>query len=94
MQSIVLRTEEAPGHCLSTDIKNQGCFYNILVDYLRRRTEKTSYLSSVYKLLSCIIVHAKNFQEWVRFTEEILKWINGINVFSPAFDLVLTSQEV
>ena len=44
---------------------------------LRKRDGKTedgtSHLSSVHKLLSCIIIHSKNFQKWVRFTEEILK---------------------
>lgn len=38
----------------------------------------TSYLCSMHKLLSRVIVHSENFQKWVWFTEEILKQINEI----------------
>lgn len=49
-------------------------------DLLRWGTQ-ASYLCPMHKLLSCIIIHSENFQKWVGFTEEILKWTNSIKFF-------------
>lgn len=55
----------------------KGVSQNRSIYHLRRHDviaeDDSSYLSSVHKLLSCIVIHTKNFQKWVRFTEEILK---------------------
>ena len=63
---------------IATDIKKGKGFLKTGQCIILKRRDGTaedgsSHLSSVHKLLSCIIIHSKNFQKWVRLTEEILQ---------------------
>lgn len=81
IKSPLENSEDSMSECIETDIKKFKGFLKTGQFIILGGEDDSSHLSSVHELLSCIIIHAKNFQKWVRFTEEILKKINKNELF-------------